>query len=746
MNCHIVARLLACTVLSSAAFTPALASDIERVDGPGGKSVIAGAISADGSVVVGTINPSQNPSSVDGRGFRWTPATAMRVFAEPGPFSRFTATGVSNDGGYIVGSATADMLEQNASAGAARAYRWSASGGFQDLGSLSAGAESRGKAISGDGKVVVGSSGGTYSMTGFRWEEGSGMQALPGNFADQHPMATSYDGSVVIGTRTYPDIKAIRWKKGVGTDVLPLFREDTSSWAYDVSDDGAVIVGWTDVQAVRWTDAGIFSLGHLGDRANAFSVAYGVSGNGEVIVGMAGNGSAVHDPYRGFRWTEGTGMQTVEDWLRASGAVITSDMTYLARSTNCDGSIVVGETGIVHGLVGTPPSALFIARGTGTGRNDCRTAGGNSGGGNSGGGNAGGEDPGGETPGGQNGGGQNTGGQNTGGENTGGQNTGGQNTGGQNTGGQGAGGVGLILVDDFNTTLADAGAASTAMLGNVNLLLNGAGSRPLDRRADPGRSLTWLGGDWGRLDDGDIGLGEIGAGHNFGGLQINAVVGFSRFDQTTALGGKSDLSAGYVKAEALANLYATGNGGLWGAFTASALWGHADMERNYLNGGLLDTSYGSTDTSGYGLRARLQWENAVDYVSPYADISHVRGCFDAYTETGGGFPASFGKLCDGSTELRYGFDVTYPLSSELRLIGTLEGVHRFDDKSANVTGVVTGLYAFDLGSVSYQQNWLRAGAGFEADIGGSTLSLMGNVTSQSQSAKAWVAANWRMKF
>jgi hypothetical protein len=310
--------------------------------------------------------------------------------------------------------------------------------------------------------------------------------------------------------------------------------------------------------------------------------------------------------------------------------------------------------------------------------------------------------------------------------------------------------VGLIIVDEYNAGLADTGAANVALLGNANLLLNGAGSRPLDRRVDPGKTIAWIGGDWGRFDaagtDGNIGLGEIGVGYNFGGVQVNAVAGYTRFDQRMSLGGSAELSAGYVKAEALSKLYDTGNGGLWGTLTASGMWGNADFTRNYMNGGAIDSSTGSTDASGYGVRGRLQWENAIQYFSPYADLSWSKGCFGAYSETGGGFPAAFNELCDESTELRYGFDVTYPVSDGFRLIGTLEGVHRFEDKSANVTGQAVGLYAFDLGGVTYQQDWLRAGAGFEADIGASTLSVMGNATTQSNGPSAWIAANWRVTF
>ena len=64
------------------------------------------------------------------------------------------------------------------------------------------------------------------------------------------------------------------------------------------------------------------------------------------------------------------------------------------------------------------------------------------------------------------------------------------------------------------------------------------------------------------------------------------------------------------------------------------------------------------------------------------------------------FPAAFNSLCDGSTEIRYGFDAKFPVTEQFRLIGTLEGVHRFESSGSNVTGQVVGLGGFNLGIMS----------------------------------------------
>ncbi|MFL0692698.1 MAG: autotransporter domain-containing protein [Agrobacterium tumefaciens] len=99
-----------------------------------------------------------------------------------------------------------------------------------------------------------------------------------------------------------------------------------------------------------------------------------------------------------------------------------------------------------------------------------------------------------------------------------------------------------------------------------------------------------------------------------------------------------------------------------------------------------------------------------------------------------------------SWQFRYGVDARLPINDQLRLVGTVEGVHRFENRGSNVTGQVIGLGGFSLQGSAYQKDWLRAGAGIELDIAGSTLSVMGNATTKGESSSAWLAANWRVTF
>lgn len=719
-----ITRLLACTAIgvSSAALT-ARAAELLQPASIDNAAVYAAGVSADGSVVVGTLNPGQSWTR---SGFVWTQAEGMQrvggVSAGSMLEKRFTATGVLNDGTVIVGQASPDMLPGGSFT--ARAYRWTAADGFVDLGGLpGALAMSSANGVSGNGQVVVGETpDASGAMRGFRWTREGGMVnlgELPGMIT-LGAWASSYDGSVIVGNAAGDygvGAQGFRWTQDGGIALLPTLNGGTQSVVRGISDDGRVIVGQAHngasgkMHATRWVNTSPEDLttpgSGLGDN---YSFAFGISGNGKVVVGETQLDHTT--TVRAFRWTEGDGMQTVEDWLRDSGAVIATDITYAARAANCDGSVVVGET--AH--YSSNQSRLFIARGNGTGSATCDGTAdsgdpgdGDSGGGKTGGGNAGGGAQGGTGP------------------------------------------AGLITLPDLEASLVGAAGANVSTLAGLGVQLNGAGSRPLDRRAAKGKPVFWITGDWGldrhRGRNGDVKLGEIGGGYNFGPVQLNGVAGVTGIGQNTALGGRTDAVGGYVKLEALSRLHATERGGLWAIVTGTGLWGSADITRNYLiNGGLIDSSRGLAPVAGYGLRGRLQWENALPYVSPYGDLSYSSACLGAYTEAGGAFPAAFNRLCDTATELRYGLDATVPLTERFRLTGTLEGVHRFEAQGNNVAGQVVGLGGFNFGAVRYQQDWLRAGLGFEADVGKATFSLMGNATTSGEGPTAWVTAALRIAF
>ena len=87
-----------------------------------------------------------------------------------------------------------------------------------------------------------------------------------------------------------------------------------------------------------------------------------------------------------------------------------------------------------------------------------------------------------------------------------------------------------------------------------------------------------------------------------------------------------------------------------------------------------------------------------------------------------------------------------PLGGNVRLIGTLEAAHRFEDTGARTTGGVVGLFGFDLPGQKNKQDWLRAGVGVESTLGGGKASLMLNATTKGETTNAWLAASWQMAF
>jgi probable HAF family extracellular repeat protein len=110
------------------------------------------------------------------------------------------------------------------------------------------------------------------------------------------------------------------------------------SWAYAVSADGSVVVGWVrnaadNTRAFRWWRAagGMVNLGTLPGGYDSW--AYGVSADGSVVVGMASG--------RAFRWTAAGGM---EDLNTTYASLLTNGSRLnVASAISPDGRYIVGQ-------------------------------------------------------------------------------------------------------------------------------------------------------------------------------------------------------------------------------------------------------------------------------------------------------------------------------------------------------------------------------------------------------------------
>ncbi len=715
----LLVRLATTTVLVGSATVAAMAQDsIFEVFGTGSPPQLrAWGVSDDGTIVVGEIGSQAMRLDLTSQ-----PLTPTGIGGQD-------ARAISGDGSTIVGF---EVVEADSFA-----VRWNGDGtGMTRLDTTLPGdvavLGSWAYGVSDDGGVIAGFARNVddLSRSAVRWSgtnlDLTTLDGVPdGN--ESIAFGVSGDGSTIVGSyfdaEPESDGKAFAWTAAGGLVTLDPLGDgtaviDASAIARAADQDGNVIVGtirtgpYPVTQAVRWVDGGTpESLGSLAGPVG-ISEAWDVSDDGSVIVGETQVIPGLI--MRAMRYTDDDGMETVEGWLRRNGVDIGEDVTRVAHGVSADGSVIVGAA---H------DDRMFIARGPAV-----------AGGGNGDGGDGG--DGGDDGDGGNGGDGGGNGGD------------------GGNNGGNGGDDPdpGLIMIDDLARSLADAGTAGGAVVSNLNTMLNGAGSRPLDRRAAPGGAIFWATGDFGRADhgeqDGGFVLGEIGVGRDFGAVQVNGAFGASRQVQNTALGGETRVNSWFAKLEAMSLLYSHQDGGVWAVLTGAGARGSAEIGRNYLaNGGLVQTSSGSTDVSGFGFRGRLQWENAFNNVSPYAELSWSRACIDGYAESGGPFPASFDDQCGSETLARYGIDASVPVTDRVRVTATLEGVHRIGGSAGVTSGEVNGLGAFSMAAPDGNDAWARGGLGFEADMGNaSVLSVMVNATTRGSAPSSWLSATWRKRF
>jgi uncharacterized membrane protein len=275
---------------------------------PGDNFTVASSVSGDGEVVVGygTVAPeleepilsTGNPTAV-----RWTADTGAEELPNLPSGLWSVAHSVSENASVIVGASV--VPDAVAPAGwSTRAVIWT-NGNIEDMGLPVGEPSAVATKVSADGKVVIGTFG---TSKGFRWTRATGFQLLPpyGGATAFLPLALSRDGSIVVGTSGG---KAVRWANGQ-TQVLGQLWNWSTCVATAISGDGTRIVGYAansvtpdegQVEAFIWDPInGLRSLKeamvHIG-MANAFrdwtsSMATAISTDGQTVVGygMSPNG------------------------------------------------------------------------------------------------------------------------------------------------------------------------------------------------------------------------------------------------------------------------------------------------------------------------------------------------------------------------------------------------------------------------------------------------------------------------
>jgi len=293
-------------------------------------------VSDDGAVVVGM---SAIGAAIPGEhhAFRWT-KTGMADLSPMPKGITSEATGISGDGKLVSGSTQVAF-------GTPRTTVWTSDGMSQ----FPTKSDSYAQGVSHDGSVIVGAGniGDPFDrvLHAFRWSsagEGRDLGTLGGTYGTA--AAASRNGSVIVGTATNSKgaYRAFRWTEAGMVDLGTLGGQIAT--ATGVNADGSVVVGASfpannsDVHAFRWTSAGIVDLGTLG---GSLSSANAVSSDGEVVLGLSQ--IAGSSEYHAFRWTKATGMQDLNTQLTKAGIEMAGITLLEAVAISGNGEFIVGS-------------------------------------------------------------------------------------------------------------------------------------------------------------------------------------------------------------------------------------------------------------------------------------------------------------------------------------------------------------------------------------------------------------------
>ena len=198
------------------------------------------------------------------------------------------------------------------------------------------------------------------------------------------------------------------------------------------------------------------------------------------------------------------------------------------------------------------------------------------------------------------------------------------------------------------------------------------------------RLRRWhLRGRSGTAFSGNVGLGRYFTPANSVALSVGgSILNYSSSDDSASFDGEGVHVGGYAShmPESGFQAYAAG---------MVSWWPDAEIGRDYANGMGTAHSSGSTDGSGWGVAGWLGYAlmtGANNVLTPFSGINHAESHFDAWSETGGPFPASFEAVDAATTDLRLGLKDDWEFVSGTTLYGSGAWVHRLDGDGTSVNG------------------------------------------------------------
>jgi probable HAF family extracellular repeat protein len=284
----------------------------------------------------------------------------------------------------------------------------------------------------------------------------------------------------------------------------------------------------------------------------------------------------------------------------------------------------------------------------------------------------------------------------------------------------------MLDADEWLLSLNGPGSI-LAMTTNLNQLpLEGAHHRPLMSYDNMGKqSQAWATGDFGtasRQSDRHMTSGEIGVSQAYGDFVLGIAAGHASLNQDLLFGGSASISGNYLLAEADYRLADKES-----IVSLVLMRGDydADTTRGYATGSGNDTSSGSTGLKTSSARLRLDGpaQKFISAVSatPFISYTATRTTANAYTETGGSFPASFGAQEHTAQEGRLGVTAKYVASPSTTLLFTAEWIHRFDGAGDGLTAISSTMGTLTAAGIAPTADQARFGFDIDHKLSADTL-------------------------